>query len=48
MRAIAFLSSLPTITQAISQGEGEMTPILEAEVKHCATVIVAAFLNPRK
>jgi hypothetical protein len=32
----------------IEQNEGKMSPIKEEEVTHCASVIVAAFLNPGK
>jgi hypothetical protein len=27
---------------------GTMTPVVEEEVRHCATVIAAAFFNPSK
>jgi hypothetical protein len=44
MRAQALLEKPEDIT--MHEKEGEMTPVMDQEVKHCATVIVAAFLNP--
>lgn len=46
MRAQALMDSYPEIT--IEEQEGVMIPIVDIEVKHCAAVIVATFLNPSK
>jgi hypothetical protein len=32
----------------VGENEGEMAPIIEVEVEHCAAVIAAAFLDPSK
>jgi hypothetical protein len=46
MRAQAIIENPPTIT--IRVNEGQMMPLMDIEVHHCAAVIVAAFLNPGK
>ena len=40
------MDSPPTIN--IEKDEDAMAPILDMEVQHCATVIVAAMLDPSK
>lgn len=44
MRAQAIVEKPDDIT--MEEKEGEMTPLMDEEVKHCAAVIAAAFLNP--
>ncbi|KAN0105560.1 hypothetical protein V8E52_010911, partial [Russula decolorans] len=44
MRAQALIETPPTITVKVK--EGQMMPLMDIEVHHCAAVIVAAFLNP--
>ena len=44
MRAQALLEKPKDI--AMHKKEGGMTPVMDQEVKPCATIIAAAFLNP--
>jgi hypothetical protein len=46
IRARNLLFSPPAIT--IEEGEGAMAPLIDEEVRHCAAVIAAAFVNPSK
>jgi hypothetical protein len=46
MRAQDLIKVLPTIT--VQNTEGPMMPMMDVEVKYCAAVIAAAFLNPSK
>lgn len=46
IRAQDEVASTPTIS--IGENEGAMAPLLDEEIKHCAAVIAAAFLNPGK
>jgi hypothetical protein len=46
MRAQAIVESPPKIT--IQETNGQMIPLMDKEIEHCAAVIVAAFLNPCK
>jgi hypothetical protein len=46
MRAQALIETPPTITVKVK--EGQMMPLMDIEVHHCAAVIVAAFLNPSR
>jgi hypothetical protein len=48
MRAQALVNSPPVITIEENEGPGAMIPIMDVEVRHCAAVIAAAFLNPGK
>jgi hypothetical protein len=33
---------------SVNEKEGEMSPLIDIEIQHCAAVIAAAFLNPRR
>jgi hypothetical protein len=46
MRAEALIENIPAIT--IEPQEGEMMPLMDQEIQHCAAVIAAAFLNPSR
>lgn len=47
IRAQGLVMNTPSIIN-LEEKEGEMAPIIEVEVKHCAAVIAAAFLDPSK
>jgi hypothetical protein len=46
IRAQLLVQNPPKIS--IEENAGEMGPLLDEEIQHCATVIAAAFLNPSK
>lgn len=46
MRAQALVDTPRNI--AVEEREGEMVPVMDVEVQHCAAVIAAAYLNPSK
>jgi hypothetical protein len=46
IRAQNLLLFLPTII--IQEGEGKMAPLIDEEVRNCAAIIAAAFVNPSK
>jgi hypothetical protein len=45
-RAQRRIEELSGVTIAIENTEGEMAPLADEEVRNCAAVIAAAFLNP--
>jgi hypothetical protein len=48
MRAQALVEVTLSESIAVERQEGEMAPLVDEEVQHCAAVIAAAFLNPSK
>jgi hypothetical protein len=46
MRVEELVENIPTIT--VEPQEGEVMPLMDQEIQHCAAVIAAAFLNPSK
>jgi hypothetical protein len=47
LRAQGLVTATSSIID-IEEKEGEMAPIIDIEVEHCAAVIAAAFLDPSK
>ena len=46
MRVEELVENIPTIT--VEPQEGEVMPLMDQEIQHCAAVIATAFLNPSK
>ena len=46
MRVEELVENIPTIT--VEPQKGEVMPLMDQEIQHCAAVIAAAFLNPSK
>jgi hypothetical protein len=46
MRVEELVENIPTIT--VKPQEGEVMPLMDQEIQHCAAVIATAFLNPSK
>lgn len=44
MKLQGIVNTPPTVI--VQETEGETIPLLDEELKHCAAVIAAAFLNP--